>query len=801
MENRLYKNLVKRFIGGTTLSLLFLMSFLFYTQNAFADTTLSPSNCNGGCQDEISRALSSGGPVVTLTPGIYWIDSSIAMPPGATLQGTRTGRYTGTMGAQPDLSTEAVIKMRADSSPLIGGSSSNVTIQRLTIDGNCDALGSSACYRGTTGNVLMYLKGGSGLVVTNMYMRDAGMDGVRLEHTSNITFSENVVWRMGHEALYALRSCSNVKAFNNEVMTWTNSAFRMAESYNGDIHHNTIYSRFTPSPSWTGSSTGPGIEINESHDVNIHHNTIQSIRGSGIWVMNHAEAFKTYNITIACNNIQTVGKYKDNSYSSAGVMVNNANNVYIKNNIIRDAGNFTGDFGGAIQQGFYRTPASGHNYKKSIDYDFSGNYTTFVTDNIFINNVRGLYQHPNYTGKKGQYFFESSNNCFENTKSSRWYVGNHITATGDRYSGCATTLECTATLPVLPDSPTDPPPSTPTENCSNAVDDDGDTFIDCGDTDCKNDKTCMVPPYNVTIDSNPVAIAGKDLYTIIGRTINLDGSRSVDDKGVSAYSWDFDASNGIQSNATGATATATYNATGKYIITLTVTDTAGKTNSSTITVTVCGREADADNDGFLNATCGGGDCDDNSSSVRPGSDCLDKCFGDAIMTGKCQENGQCSYDTVKSTCTNLGSECKLDRCDDSSGIAVCITDFSADFCGGLIPCGRELDNPTTENNEQASCSLCHIAMLSNNSIQYLIEIASILALLALMISGMLYVMSAGNPEKKNEAKGYVMATIKGFAAVFLAWLIVDFILSAWGFIDPLGGNWNVVCDLFLPLFR
>uniref|UniRef100_UPI00351BFBF8 disaggregatase related repeat-containing protein n=1 Tax=Methanomethylovorans sp. TaxID=2758717 RepID=UPI00351BFBF8 len=52
------------------------------------------------------------------------------------------------------------------------------------------------------------------------------------------------------------------------------------------------------------------------------------------------------------------------------------------------------------------------------------------------------------------------------------------------------------------------------------------------------------------------------------------------------YSWDFDASNGITSEATGVTATKTYTTAGNYTVALTVTDTSGQKSSDTLKVAV-----------------------------------------------------------------------------------------------------------------------------------------------------------------------------------------------------------------------
>ena len=88
------------------------------------------------------------------------------------------------------------------------------------------------------------------------------------------------------------------------------------------------------------------------------------------------------------------------------------------------------------------------------------------------------------------------------------------------------------------------------------------------------------------IDDAPVANAGADKTATIGSAVSFDGSASTDDKGIASYSWDFDASNGITSEATGKTATKTYTTAGTYTVTLTVTDTSGQKSTDTLNVVV-----------------------------------------------------------------------------------------------------------------------------------------------------------------------------------------------------------------------
>ena len=91
-----------------------------------------------------------------------------------------------------------------------------------------------------------------------------------------------------------------------------------------------------------------------------------------------------------------------------------------------------------------------------------------------------------------------------------------------------------------------------------------------------------------SVDNLPVANAGADKTASIGSTVSFDGNASTDDKGIASYSWDFDASNGITSEATGKTATKTYTTAGNYTVTLTVTDTSGQKSSDTVKVVVSG---------------------------------------------------------------------------------------------------------------------------------------------------------------------------------------------------------------------
>ncbi|WP_052402702.1 sugar-binding protein [Methanococcoides methylutens] len=89
------------------------------------------------------------------------------------------------------------------------------------------------------------------------------------------------------------------------------------------------------------------------------------------------------------------------------------------------------------------------------------------------------------------------------------------------------------------------------------------------------------------ITSNaPLSNAGIDQVITSGEIVTLDGSASTDDVGIASYVWDFDSSDGLQQDATGAVVQHSYSLAGVYTATLTVTDGDGEIDSDTVLVTV-----------------------------------------------------------------------------------------------------------------------------------------------------------------------------------------------------------------------
>ena len=114
--------------------------------------------------------------------------------------------------------------------------------------------------------------------------------------------------------------------------------------------------------------------------------------------------------------------------------------------------------------------------------------------------------------------------------------------------------------------------------------------------------------------------------------------------------------------------------------------------------------------------------------------------------------------------------------------------------GGLVPCGRDWDDPSTTWIETDDCNFCFLMMMVNDLMNFLIMIVSAVAVLALITTGLMFITSSGDSERKNQAKTTFKYVLIGYIILFTSWIVVDFLLIAWGYLDPLGGEWNVICD-------
>ncbi|MDW7731753.1 MAG: right-handed parallel beta-helix repeat-containing protein [Methanolobus sp.] len=101
------------------------------------------------------------------------------------------------------------------------------------------------------------------------------------------------------------------------------------------------------------------------------------------------------------------------------------------------------------------------------------------------------------------------------------------------------------------------------------------------------------PP--VDNEENAPSETGEDAYPVAslairvvpaGNGLTFDGGESTDDNGIVSYSWDFDASDGIQEEATGEVVSHEFLVPGRFEVTMTVTDIKGQQDTDSLLVVV-----------------------------------------------------------------------------------------------------------------------------------------------------------------------------------------------------------------------
>lgn len=111
---------------------------------------------------------------------------------------------------------------------------------------------------------------------------------------------------------------------------------------------------------------------------------------------------------------------------------------------------------------------------------------------------------------------------------------------------------------------------------------------------------------------------------------------------------------------------------------------------------------------------------------------------------------------------------------------------SGECKSGLVPCGRNCDNPdTTKVDETKPCTLCHFIVGIQGLINYGFKIMVGVAIFMITIGGVMYIVSTGQ-KLMEKAKEVLLSTLKGFAIMLAAWLIVNTLLYYIGASDNSG---------------
>ena len=74
---------------------------------------------------------------------------------------------------------------------------------------------------------------------------------------------------------------------------------------------------------------------------------------------------------------------------------------------------------------------------------------------------------------------------------------------------------------------------------------------------------------------------------------------------------------------------------------------------------------------------------------------------------------------------------------------------------------------------ESGCEFCHLFVLGQNIINFLIEISSILAVAFIIFGGIMMMVGSGSPEKLKKSKDIIWSAIIGIIILLSAWVILN----------------------------
>jgi hypothetical protein len=120
---------------------------------------------------------------------------------------------------------------------------------------------------------------------------------------------------------------------------------------------------------------------------------------------------------------------------------------------------------------------------------------------------------------------------------------------------------------------------------------------------------------------------------------------------------------------------------------------------------------------------------------------------------------------------------------------------TVDFFGPIVPEACRCDSVSVEGTSQTTVSApaygC-VLQVVQNVIRFAVTLGLVLALLALIYAGFVWMTSRGNPERISQGKTMLLNVIIGLVVLLSAWLIVDFIMKTL-YREPTDfGPWNTI---------
>jgi len=110
--------------------------------------------------------------------------------------------------------------------------------------------------------------------------------------------------------------------------------------------------------------------------------------------------------------------------------------------------------------------------------------------------------------------------------------------------------------------------------------------------------------------------------------------------------------------------------------------------------------------------------------------------------------------------------------------------------GPIVPCGYDANN-NGQIDAAEKCAFCHIFVLLNNIINFILTCLTPIAAGLMMVMGGFYFLAAGpNPQQVSQAKSIITAAVIGIVIIFVAWVFLNTFLTMIGVEEWTGlGTW------------
>ncbi len=360
-------------------------------------------NCDGNDdQVEINKALAYVAENRQLTtvylrgPNTYVISDSIFIGNNTVLEGDSTSVIK--LKDKAGWKKEKPLIMQMDSA-----GNHDIIIKGFEIDGNHD--NNSELSRGKGYYNLIHFVNSKNIQVHDMYMHDSHGDGLKVSKGSNVRFYNNTVYKLGHDALYAIYF-SKVEAWNNSITCRTNSGLRIYNTNHVRFHNNVINSE---------GEGGAGIQVQKFNppivmdNIEICNNLLNETNNAGVWITGYGSEYpkdSATDIYIHHNKFYKTGT-NGGVVGSGGIVLNGFQSTRIENNL------FDGCKGAAIAH-------------KEINDEFSApgsGYKTIVKNNIIVNTQTSRAAGKGFAifnNLNNTHSFILKNNCLSNNTGGNY---------------------------------------------------------------------------------------------------------------------------------------------------------------------------------------------------------------------------------------------------------------------------------------------------------------------------------------------------------------------------------------------